>query len=75
MLALRRLFERQSYLVPNLIGMPEAEARNVIAPNGWEINADHERSDVHAQVGQVVRTAPGGRRRADQGRAVPHGGQ
>ena len=38
--------------------MPVAEARNLIAPNDWEIDVQGERSDDVPMVGQVVRTAP-----------------
>jgi serine/threonine-protein kinase len=53
-----RLFERPSYPVPDLVGVSEAEARNQIAANGWEIQIETERSDDVPEVGDVVRTAP-----------------
>jgi len=53
-----RLFATPTYLVPDLIELPEAEARNLIAANGWEITVDRERSDLVPVAGQVVRTAP-----------------
>jgi serine/threonine-protein kinase len=53
-----QLFRTPVYRVPNLIGMPEAEATNLIATNGWEVSQERQRSDVVPIVGQVVRTAP-----------------
>jgi eukaryotic-like serine/threonine-protein kinase len=53
-----RLFERPTYVVPDLTGMPVAEARNLIAPNDWEVDVQSERSDVQPEVGAVIRTAP-----------------
>jgi serine/threonine-protein kinase len=53
-----QLFRRPTYLVPDLTGMPVAEARNLVAPNDWEIDEQGERSDDVPIVGQVVRTAP-----------------
>ena len=52
------MFQRPSYLVPELTGMPVAEARNLIAPNDWEIDVQSERSDEQPEVGHVIRTAP-----------------
>jgi beta-lactam-binding protein with PASTA domain/serine/threonine protein kinase len=52
------IFQRQSYPVPELTGMPVAEARNLIAPNDWEIDVQSERSDEQPEVGDVIRTAP-----------------
>jgi serine/threonine-protein kinase len=53
-----QLFRTPVYRVPDLIGMPEAEAKNLIATNGWEVSQERQRSDVVPIVGQVVRTAP-----------------
>jgi serine/threonine-protein kinase len=53
-----QLFERPTYVVPDLTGMPVAEARNLIAPNDWEIDVQSERSDEQPEVGAVIRTAP-----------------
>ena len=53
-----QLFRTPVYPVPDLVGVPEAEARNLVAPNGWEISQINERSDLVPVVGQVVRTAP-----------------
>ena len=44
--------------MPDLTGMPVAEARNLIAPNDWEIDVQGERSDEQPEVGDVMRTAP-----------------
>jgi len=38
--------------------MPEAEARNLVATNRWELEITRERSDLVSVVGQVVRTVP-----------------
>lgn len=53
-----RLFETPSFPVPDLVEMPEAEAVNSVAPNGWEVSKEIERSDVVPVAGQVVRTTP-----------------
>ena len=53
-----RLFETPVYTVPDLVEVPEAEARNLVAANRWELEITRERSDVVPVVGQVVRTAP-----------------
>jgi serine/threonine-protein kinase len=54
-----QLFETPEYTVPDLVGVPEAEARNVIAPYDWELSVERERSDLVPVIGQVIRTAPG----------------
>lgn len=54
-----QLFETPEYTVPDLVGVPEAEARNVIAPYDWEVSVERERSDLVPVIGQVIRTAPG----------------
>jgi serine/threonine-protein kinase len=53
-----QLFRTPVYRVPDLVAMPEAEALNLIATNGWEVTRANERSDEVPVVGQVVRTAP-----------------
>ncbi len=53
-----QLFQRPTYPVPDLVGVPEAEARNLVAANDWLIDVQTERSDEVAIIGQVVRTAP-----------------
>ena len=46
-----------SHLVPDLSGIPEAEARNVLSQYGWTVLVTKERSDV-VQKDQVIRTDP-----------------
>ena len=53
-----RLFETPVYTVPDLVEMPEAEARNLVATNRWELEITRERSDLVPVVGHVVRTVP-----------------
>ncbi|HEY5663980.1 MAG TPA: PASTA domain-containing protein [Ilumatobacter sp.] len=53
-----QLFTTPVYRVPDLVGMPVAEARNLIAANDWQVTEQRERSDVVAVIGQIVRTAP-----------------
>lgn len=53
-----QLFKTPTYLVPNLVSLPEAEARNLIAANQWVLGVEQERSDAVPTVGQVVRTEP-----------------
>lgn len=53
-----QLLQPPSFFVPELSGLPEAEARNVIAANGWVVTVEEERSDTVPTIGQVVRTAP-----------------
>lgn len=53
-----QLFSTPVYTVPDLAGMPRAEALNLIAPNDWEIEEAEEPSDVVPLVDHVVRTAP-----------------
>ena len=53
-----QLFRTPVYRVPDLVTMPEAEALNLVATNGWEVTRSGERSDEVPIVGQVVRTAP-----------------
>ncbi len=53
-----RLFRTPSYIVPNLTGQPEAEARNIIAANGWVVSVEQERNDDVPVAGQVIRTVP-----------------
>ena len=53
-----RLFETPVYTVPDLVEMPEAEARNLVATNRWELEITRERSDIVPVVGQIVRTVP-----------------
>jgi serine/threonine-protein kinase len=53
-----RIFETPEYIVPDLVATPEAEARNLIAPNDWELSVERERNDTIDVVGQVIRTVP-----------------
>jgi serine/threonine-protein kinase len=53
-----RLFATPVYTVPDLVETPEAEARNLVAPNRWEVTVERERSDLVPVPGLVVRTAP-----------------
>lgn len=53
-----QLFRTPVYRVPELVALPQAEARNLIVTNGWVVTEEHERSDLVPVVGQVVRTAP-----------------
>ncbi|HSJ91180.1 MAG TPA: PASTA domain-containing protein [Ilumatobacter sp.] len=53
-----RLFATPVYTVPDLVGMPRAEALNQIAPNDWIVEEAVEASDVVPLVDHVVRTAP-----------------
>ena len=46
-----------SHLVPDLSGIPEAEARNVLSKYGWTVLVSKERSDV-VQKDQIIRTDP-----------------
>jgi serine/threonine-protein kinase len=52
-----RALSAPSRTVPNLIGMTEAQAANVVADNGWELEVRRVRDDGQAQ-GDVVRTDP-----------------
>jgi beta-lactam-binding protein with PASTA domain len=47
-----------THVVPRLVGLSEAEARNLIAPNDWVVSEQSERSDVVPEEGAIVRTAP-----------------
>ena len=52
-----RALSTPSYAVPNLIGVPEAEAVNQVAANGWTLAPQRQRDDAHAE-GDVIRTEP-----------------
>lgn len=52
------IFQTPEYEVPDLVGVDEDEARNLIAPNGWDVTVERERSDVIDVPGLVIRTAP-----------------
>ena len=53
-----QLFATPVYPVPDLAGMPRAEALNQIAPNDWSVEEASEPSDVVPLVDHVVRTTP-----------------
>ena len=53
-----RIFQTPEYEVPELVGVDEDEAQNLIAPNGWDVTVERERSDEIDVAGQVIRTAP-----------------
>lgn len=52
-----RALSAPSRTVPNLTGMTEAQAANVVADNGWKLEVRRVRDDGQAQ-GDVVRTDP-----------------
>jgi beta-lactam-binding protein with PASTA domain len=47
------IFQRPSYAVPDLTGLPVAEAQNTIAPYEWEVDVQSERSDEQPVVPRV----------------------
>ena len=53
-----QLFATPVYTVPDLTGMPRAEALNQIAPNDWVVEEANEPSDDVPLVDHVVRTTP-----------------
>lgn len=53
-----QLFQRPTYPVPDVVGMPLAEARNLISANNWVVDVQRMRSDEVPEVDAVVRTAP-----------------
>lgn len=57
-LAAVRFTRTPTHVVPALVGLPEAEARNLIAPNEWVVSKLTERSDAVPEEGAIVRTAP-----------------
>jgi serine/threonine-protein kinase len=64
------LLRTKSYEVPDLVGVPEAVARNEVAGNGWEIETVHKRSDVQRGIGDVIATAPVAGVRLDEGESI-----
>ena len=64
------LLRTKSYEVPDLVGVPEAVARNEVAGNGWEIETIHERSDVQRGIGDVIATDPVAGVRLDEGESI-----
>ena len=61
------LLQTKSFEVPVLAGVPEDEALNQIAGNGWEIDTLRERSDSFPQLDTVIRTIPGPGVELDEG--------
>ena len=61
------LFQTKSFEVPALAGVPEDEALNQIAGNGWEIDTLRERSDTFPDLDTVIRTVPGAGVELDEG--------
>lgn len=53
-----QLFTTPVYTVPDLTGLPRAEALNQIAPNDWVVEEAREPSDDVPLVDHVVRTTP-----------------
>ena len=53
-----RLFQRPTYAVPDLVGMPVEEASNLISTYDWVVDIQRERSDEVPEAGAIVRTAP-----------------
>jgi len=52
-----RVFVKPSFVIPNVAGLTEGEARNQLAPFAWEILMRAERSDS-APSGTVIATDP-----------------
>ena len=46
-----------SYAVPDLVGLPEGEARNAVSQFGWNVLIRAQRSD-EVQLGDVISTSP-----------------
>ena len=55
---LRWLLVTPVHTVPDLVGVAEAEAMNLITPNGWVVERTVDRSDEYPVVGTVIRTDP-----------------
>ena len=51
------LLARPAHVVPDLAAVAEAEARNTVAPFGWDVVVRAERS-VDVEFGAVIRTVP-----------------
>lgn len=64
-----RVLSTPSRAVPNLIGMTEEEATNVVADNGWELDVRRQRDDAQPQ-GSVVRTDPAAGDRLKEGDTI-----
>ncbi|MDX2379854.1 MAG: PASTA domain-containing protein [Acidimicrobiia bacterium] len=64
------LLRTKSFEVPDLVGVPEAVARNEVAGNGWDIVTAHERSDVQRGIGDVIATTPVAGVMLDEGESI-----
>jgi len=64
-----RVLSTPSRSVPNLIGMTEEEATNVVADNGWDLDIRRQRDDAQPQ-GSVVRTDPATGERLKEGDTI-----
>ena len=60
---------KKSFVVPDLAGVAEAEARNSIATNGWELIIRAERTN-DVEFGFVIRTEPAAGESLKQGDAL-----
>ena len=60
---------KKSFIVPDLAGVAEAEARNSIATNGWELIIRAERTN-DVEFGFVIRTEPAAGESLKQGDAL-----
>ena len=60
---------KKSFVVPDLTGVAEAEARNSIATNGWELIIRAERTN-DVEFGFVIRTEPAAGESLKQGDAL-----
>ena len=61
-----RTLSTPSPVVPNLIGLPQAQASNLVAENGWTLEVRRVRDDAQAQ-GDVVSTDPAAGERLKKG--------
>jgi serine/threonine-protein kinase len=64
------LLRTKSFEVPDLAGTPESEARNLVAPNDWEIAVERERSDDFPVLDTVIRTDPEPGTMLDEGETI-----
>ena len=61
-----RALSAPSHTVPNLVGMTEAQASNLVGANGWKLDVRRVRDDAQAQ-GDVVSTDPAAGERLKKG--------
>lgn len=61
-----RALSAPSHTVPNLVGMAEAQASNLVGANGWKLDVRRVRDDAQAQ-GDVVSTDPAAGERLKKG--------